>query len=470
MGMSVESLCNQLARSRLLDGESIRNLRGQWRGQAGVGGDNVVAFRQWLVRAANISEFQLDIIERGYGDFLTIGEYRLQERIGAGRMAGVYKAVHPLGQTVAIKVLPPSKSKDPKSLSRFLREARMAVKLDHENVVRTFQSGAQKQMYYIVMEYLEGETLADALWRRKRLPIQEALPLIIQALEGLDHLQEIGLVHRDLKPRNLMLVPGEKAGKDDNTLHCNLKILDIGLGRALFDEGTPGEEKATDLTCDGAILGTLDYMAPEQARNAHGADIRADIYSLGCVLYEMLTGQPPFPDTNFARQMRRHGEEKPKPLSELVPGIPPAVDHIVQKMLAKDPALRYAIPRQVLKEIKALVPPERKTPSVRPMRSYLIWLESQPKSLASEETTATPINAPIEALAESILIAVAAPTTSPTRSVRAKLAPVAAFLNNVLLRIRAYGWNQRDWIAAAVGAGAIVLLQIVYWLIRKVTG
>src|SRR5262249_46314099 len=156
-----------------------------------------------------------------------------------GRMAGVYKAVHSLGQVVAIKVLPPSKAKLPQLLARFQREARLALRLKHPNVVRAFQMGEANGLHYLVMEYLEGETLDEVLQRRGKLPAVEAVPLIYQALLGLEHIHKQGLVHRDLKPGNLMLV--RPANGCDTTLGGTLKILDIGLGKALYDEAAAGE-------------------------------------------------------------------------------------------------------------------------------------------------------------------------------------------------------------------------------------
>lgn len=492
MESTVEAVCNQLARNRLLEAEAVRGLRGQWRGEAGPAADNVGEFRKWLVKKGNVTEFQLDLLDRGYADFLNFGEYKIQGKIGTGRMAGVYKAVHPLGQTVAIKVLPPSKSKHTQVLGRFLRESRLAAKLDHDNVVRTFQNGVHQGMHYLVMEYLEGETLEDTLRRRKRLPVEEALAITAQALQGLDHLHEIGLVHRDLKPANLMLVHGEHAAPGDSTLQQTVKILDMGLGRALFDEGTPGTPDAANLTCEGAILGTLNYMAPEQARDAHAADIRSDIYSLGCVLYEMLCGQAPFQDANIARQMRRHAEETPRAVHEVVPGVPAAVDQVVQKMLAKDPALRYSTPGQVLRDIKALAPPPLAKP-VRPKRSYLTWLETQRQdevpppgntALPAPEThvspSASPASIPVAApvampVVPKPMTPIRVPATVPTTPVAPVVSapagpkqpnPIVTVAKAMCRRIYAFGWGKRDWIAAALGAVAVLLIQGLLWLLR----
>src|SRR5262249_28533234 len=155
-----------------------------------------------------------------------LGEYKVLERIGKGRMAGVYKAQHRLGQTVAIKVLPPSKARDPMLLARFQREARLALRLKHPNVVRAFQLGQADDIQYLVMEHLEGTTLEEVLAARKQLPPAEAVRVVYQALAGLEHIHSQGLVHRDLKPANLMLVPPPG---DGGTLGCTVKILDMGL-------------------------------------------------------------------------------------------------------------------------------------------------------------------------------------------------------------------------------------------------
>src|SRR5262249_23807814 len=161
-------------------------------------------------------------------------------------------------------------------LARFQREARMALRLKHSNVVRSFQIGQAGNLHYLIMEFLEGETLDDVLARRRRLPPAEAVRLIHQALAGLQHIHDAGLVHRDLKPANLMLVPAPAKGEPDSTLKATVKILDIGLGRELFDEKVPTSQEQMELTGEGVILGTPDYLAPEQARDSRAIDIRAD--------------------------------------------------------------------------------------------------------------------------------------------------------------------------------------------------
>jgi serine/threonine protein kinase len=388
MDHTVESLCNLMARNRLHEPEAIRSLRQRWRGEARDQSDDSARFLKWLAAHGYLTDFQYGMLTRGFGDLLWLNDYKLLDRVGQGRMAGVYKAVHKLGQVVAIKVLPPSKAKHPNLLARFFRESRLACRLKHVNVVRAYQRGKTPgDLHYLVMEFLDGETLEEIVQRRGMLPPQEAAHVLYQSLLGLQHLDEVGLVHRDLKPANLMLVPAPLRSASDTTWKATVKVLDIGLGRALFDEGAASPEEFGELTNEGTLLGTPNYMAPEQARSAHSADIRADIYSLGCVLYELLTGKTPFPDSSYVRQMIRHATEQPRPVKELNPAVPDGFQEVLDNMLAKDPAQRYPTPAQAAKAVKALLDQKEETREAPegPMESYLTWLEM---NLSDEEPTA----------------------------------------------------------------------------------
>jgi serine/threonine protein kinase len=289
------------------------------------------------------------------------------------------------------------------------------MKLKHPNIVRTFQVGAAGELHFLVMEFLEGEPLDLVMAQRKIFPPAEAVRLAYQALQGLQHIHAQGLVHRDLKPANLMLVPAPEPPAR-STAHCTLKILDIGLGRALFNDEAEESSLDPSLTGEGVLLGTPDYMAPEQARDARAIDIRADIYGLGCVLYHLLAGQPPFPDSNIISQMIRHATETPTPLAKFNPAVPDGLQQIVNRMMAKDPAGRYPTPERAAQALQvyltaaseALAAPENDPK----MRSYLTWLEVEDSKLPAPAARKVGEGGP-------------PPTASEMPTVRAAFSPAA---------------------------------------------
>jgi serine/threonine protein kinase len=393
---TIEDYCALLVKSRLLLNEEVDAAYQRFLKESEAEGKSTTdidRFRRYLVRQRLLTDYQAYMIQRGRAEGFFIGGYKILDRVGKGHMGvgGVYKALHHLGQIVALKILPASKASNPHTLARFQREARLLLQLNHPNIVRAFQVGEAQGVHYLVMEYLEGETLQDVLSRRGRLPWQEAVRLIHQALQGLQHLHERHMVHRDLKPSNLMLVNSpdsddenekKRAGTgpetEDTTWNATLKILDIGLGRELFDENTPEGQIETQITQEGSVLGTPDYMAPEQARDASSADIRADIYSLGCVLYHCITGQPPFPDSNIMSQMVRHAMEPARPLREFVPDIPPTLQIVMDTLLAKQPEKRYATPAAADAALQPLLSSRGARPTLaRLTPAYKDWLESE---------------------------------------------------------------------------------------------
>jgi serine/threonine protein kinase len=348
--MTAESLCNLLALMKLFSPESARTLLLRWRSAARDPADGR-AFAEWLVAGRWVTEYQAGLLLRGHREGYFLGSYRILDRIGKGRMAGVYKAIDPRGQVFALKVLPPSKAVDSGAFRRFRREAHLAIRLRHPSIVRTYGLGRMNDVHFIVMEFLEGETLQAILAERTTLPPIEAARIGFLAALGLDHLHEHDFVHRDLSPGNLMLLPAPAEGQ--NTLRSMVKILDIGLGRQLFDPAST--EPTQGLTNEEDILGSRDYLAPEQARDARKADIRSDIYSLGCTVYHALAGQPPFPDKNLVRQILRHAHEQPVPLPEVNPQVPEALDAIIATMLAKEPAQRYQTPADLAKVLRSFL-------------------------------------------------------------------------------------------------------------------
>ncbi|HEY7156336.1 MAG TPA: serine/threonine-protein kinase [Gemmataceae bacterium] len=374
MELTVQNVYGLLLRSKLLSIDEAKTMFARWQQEAKDAANNLAQFASWMVAHKYLTDYQAQLLARGHAEGFFLNEYKILDRLGKGRMAGVYKARHQLGQIVAIKVLPPSKAKDATLLGRFHREARLALRLKHPNIVRTFQTGAAAGLHYIVMEYLEGETLDEIIARRGKMPSNEAIRLVYQALQGLQHIHAQGLVHRDLKPANLMLV----AATPDSTLRATVKVLDIGLGRILFDE-TAGEPGDIELTSEGVLLGTPDYMSPEQARDPRHTDIRSDVYSLGCVLYHLLAGQPPFPDTNIISQMIRHATEPAKPLKTLNAAVPDGLQQIVNRMMAKDPAQRYPTPERAAEALQVFLTTGNEqlaAPESDPrMGPYLTWLE-----------------------------------------------------------------------------------------------
>jgi serine/threonine protein kinase len=227
-----------------------------------------------------------------------------------------------------------------------------ACTLPMSPLFRTFEAGEERGTHYLVMEYLEGETLKDALLRRDgRLSPIEAMRLMYQALQALQHVHEQGMVHRDVEPGNLMLVPGGKG--DETTMQSTVKVLDIGVGRALFDEGA--SQGQFNITTAGDQLGTAEYSSPEQSRDARTVDVRSDLYSLGCVFYHVLVGQPPFVEKNVVRLLVRHATEKPAPLADFRSGEPPGLQAVLDGMLEKDPAMRFATPGHAAQELRRLM-------------------------------------------------------------------------------------------------------------------
>jgi serine/threonine protein kinase len=341
MAFTVEDFCGLLIRSRLHTVEAVKTLFSRWQ-HVGRHPDSLDEFRSWLVARNYLTEYQADLIHRGHGDSFFLNNYCILQRVAKGSMAGVYKAVSPKGQVVALKVLPPSRSRDPELWARFQREIRLAMKLQHPSVVKTFDFGKVNSLYFLVMEYLDGVNLQGILEQRKRLPVGEVARIGYLAALGLQHIFECGMVHRDLKPGNLMLTPAPLAL--ENTLLSAVKILDIGLGRALFD--SQSKDVIDVVTNEGTILGTPDYLAPEQARDPSRVDIRADLYSLGCTLYHAATGDAPFADDNLVRQILRHANQPPRPLREVDASIPERFEQIILRLLEKDPRRRFQTPAE----------------------------------------------------------------------------------------------------------------------------
>jgi hypothetical protein len=296
----------------------------------------------------------------------TLGEYELLEALGAGGMGEVYRARHRLlGKLVAVKVLPVGSKDAAHAVARFQREMQAVGQLDHPNLVEAHDAGESDGMFYLVLKLIEGTNLRDLVRKRGPLPAAEACALIQQAALGLQHLHERGLVHRDVKPANLMRTPDGL-----------VKVLDLGLAR--WQEVAPA---GSELTETGQIMGTPDYMAPEQASDPSGADIRADLYSLGATFFYLLSGRAPFGHCKSRLDKLRAHAETPLNWHDVSPEVPEPVRAVVAKLLAKRPQERYATPQELADDLARVLrgqPPVAPVvpPAQRVLRAYLrrSWL------------------------------------------------------------------------------------------------
>ena len=263
--------------------------------------------------------------------------YRIEARLGAGAMATVFKARQlSLDRTVAIKVLPKRFSENPEYVERFYKEGKAAAKLNHPNIVQAIDVGEAGGYHYFVMEYVEGHTLHDELAAGKIFSEQEAVGIILQIARALAHAHERGLIHRDVKPKNIMITADGVA-----------KLADMGLARMASDTRAAAAEA-------GKAYGTPYYIAPEQIRGERDIDFRADIYSLGATLYHLVTGRVPFEGDTPAAVMHKHLQEPLVPPDHINPSLSVGLGEVVEVMMAKDRNLRYASTRDLILDLEAI--------------------------------------------------------------------------------------------------------------------
>jgi serine/threonine protein kinase len=311
-----------------------------------------------LVAAGLLTQFHAEQFLLGKWRGFTIGRYKVLERLGFGGTGAVYLCEHVMvKRKVAVKVLPLAKADNPAALGRFYREARAAGVLNHPNLVRAHDIDQEGGLHFLVMDFVDGSNLQEIVSRFGRFAVARACDYVRQAALGLEHAHENGLVHRDIKPANILL---DRQGV--------IKILDLGLARFFHDEKDPLTMKYDEKN----VLGTADYVSPEQALNSHDVDIRADLYSLGCTFYFLLTGQPPFPGGKAAQKLIWHQVKQPTPVRELRGEIPEEISAIVMRMMAKKPADRYQTPAEVVADLEPWTreplppPPEREMPRLSP--------------------------------------------------------------------------------------------------------
>jgi predicted Ser/Thr protein kinase len=367
--------------------------------------------------------------------------YRIVRELGRGGMGVVYQGQQTMmDRQVAIKVINKALLDNPDALARFHREVKAAAQLAHPNIVIAYDAERAGDLHMLVMEFVPGQSLAEYLHRKGPLPVAQACHFTRQAALGLQHAFEQGMVHRDIKPQNLMVTPKGQ-----------VKILDFGLAKVVSERQRQG-----DFTAQGAYMGTPSYSAPEQATDARSADIRADIYSLGCTLYCLLTGRPPFQESTDIKTLLAHLHQEPLPLSDLRPDVPPALGAVVARMLAKDPGQRFQKPVEVAQALAPFCKAGAKvaTPAVAP-----------PAAAPPEGITVAPEDTnPAPDVARAALLQ--APTWSEATADHGIAVPVGgAPCAEDTARRRLGGCL---WLLAGVGGATVILFGIVLALVLLV--
>jgi serine/threonine-protein kinase len=341
-----------------------------------------------LVEKNLLTRFQAERLLAGRNSGFLLGQYRILDQLGRGGMGRVFKAEHlAMKRVVALKVLAPKLMETDRARTLFLREAQAAAKLVHPNVVAAFDAGEVHGHFFLVLEFVDGPNLDQLVRKLGPLPVNVACDYIKQTANGLQAAHALGMVHRDIKPANLLvqrLDPGyaDSAGSQEHSPGL-IKISDFGLARlhAPSAGATVVDPGSTICTTRNSVMGTPDFLSPEQARDLHETDIRSDLYSLGCTLYYLLTGQVPYPGGSALEKLIRHNAEQPAPLENFRSDVSAQVIDIVQRLMHKDPKERYQTPRELADALEPFA-----------VRSASNWTAPPAPSDPDLDAEATPMN------------------------------------------------------------------------------
>jgi serine/threonine-protein kinase len=428
---AVADLVQAIQRTRLLEPDQFHALQHDLQGRFA----DPKSLARELLQRGWLTAYQINQIFLGHGPDLLLGSYVLLERLGEGGMGVVFKARNwKLGRVVALKVIRKERLARPDAVRRFRREIQAAAQLSHPNVVEAHDADEVDGTHFFAMEYAEGTDLARLVKQQGPLPVARACDYVRQAALGLQHAYEHNLIHRDIKPSNLLLTRGGV-----------IKVLDMGLARL-----EQADDDSSTLTQEGVVMGTPDYIAPEQALDARLADIRADIYSLGCSFYFLLTGRPPFPSGTLMQKLLKHRMDEPEPVERLRPEVPAGVAAVLRRMLAKQPEARFQTPAELA-------------------AALAVWdrtaIQAGPGGQAAAPARVT---AGIQVAAAPPLVAEAASDTGVHWS-SVMVAPSMEGPVSARLRQQARGWSWRRFnlIAGAALFGCLVVVTLAIFLATR---
>jgi serine/threonine protein kinase len=455
MPLTLQQFVENISRSGLLTADEVASYCDELPSNKR---DDAQELAKLLVRGLKLTKYQAQVIYQGKQKGLKFGEYTVLDKLGEGGMGVVLRARHGrMEREVAIKVLPARSLQNQESVNRFYKEVRAAAKLIHPNIVTAFDASENAGTHYLVLEFVDGKDLSEILRDSGPLPVAQAVECTIQAARGLEYAHSKGLVHRDIKPANLLL---DKDG--------TVKILDLGLARLEHENAS-----RDGLTKSGQIMGTVDYMSPEQARDTKHADARADIYSLGCTLYRLLTGMPVYERDSIMNKMMAHAGDPIPNLTSVRADVPERLNTVFQKMVAKRADDRQQTMTEVIADLSAALasdsPPQRRLAEPAPdsaLSDFFAGLTTPGRIVAKPTSQIDK-----QVLEETIDL------RGDTERTGSNFAPTTQFAPKVERRTkvpapRASGQhrNQKLLIGSAVGGGVLcvaLLLGLVSMLVRR---